>query len=160
MAQYRQQFFSLSEDVLEGVEVALNELLTQSKARCCMVIDRSGCLVLQCGRFDSLHPEEMSAVGAGVFAALQSLVNMTESHELTVNFHTPNLDNIHFQEINKRMILAVIYRFYEVSEEVIREQSTTFVAETQPMLSGDETDVVSLGSIKFISKKLDELFEA
>jgi hypothetical protein len=79
---------------------------------------------------------------------------------LTVNFHTPNLDNIHFQEINKRMILAVIYRFYEVSEEVIREQSTTFVAETQPMLSGDETDVVSLGSIKFISKKLDELFEA
>ena len=159
MQPVSKHFYQLHESVLNLVEQQLTELLARSGVRCCMLIDRSGYLILKLGDFASVHPEEMATIGAGAFNALQSFVNMSESPELTVNFHTQCLDNIHFHQVNHHTILLVIYRFHEVAEENVRQLNKTFAERIAPELGKHNTEVEGWNSVKFINKKLDELFE-
>jgi hypothetical protein len=159
MDHISRHFYQLSEKVLDLVEAQLADLLERSGARCAMLIDRSGYLILRRGKFTSVHPEEMATIGAGTFNALQSFVNMSESPELTVNFHTKSLDNIHFHQVNRHSILLVIFRFHEVAEEDVRRLSKEYAEKIAPELNKDITEVAGWNSVKFISKKLDELFE-
>jgi hypothetical protein len=154
--------FSLSDSVLELVHEALETLLDDSRAKCAMVVDRTGVILASAGDFHPLNPSTMGATAAATIAALNSMVARASSPEVSVKFYGADVDKIHFVLIDERLVLCLLHSRHATSGQV-RTSSRTFVTAIQPHLEADkrakaETDTDLLKSLSFIEQKLDKLF--
>ena len=152
------QFFLLSEEAIEAIEKTLLELVTDSKAAYAQVIDRSGYLIAAQGQPTHMHPEEMGAIAAGIVSAMQVVVNLAESKESTIRFHSKNMANFHFIWINPRVFLLVAFD-NAAAESVVRAKAARTAAAIAPHLSQDQTQPREIGSGRFIEDKITELFQ-
>ena len=151
------QLFLLSGEAIQLIEKKLGELVKQTKAQFSQVIDRSGYPIASCGNLPHIHPEELGAISAGVLSATQVVVNLAESQEITMRFHSRNMPDFHFRWVNPRVFVLVAFGS-ATSEEVVRDAARRFAGEVLPQLVQDQSQVPDLRSSQFIEGKIAELF--
>ena len=152
------QFFLLSEEAVTAIEEALESLVTDACASYAQVVDRSGYVIASHGQPSHMHPEELGAIAAGILAAMQVVVNLAESQESTIKFHSKTMANFHFRWISPRVFLLVAFDS-STTESLVRGKTKRTVKLIHPHLAQDETQPAQLGSVQFIEDKLGELFE-
>jgi len=152
------QFFLLSEEAIKATEVALGDLVADARARYAQVVDRSGYVIASHGQPSHMHPEELGAIAAGILSAMQVVVNLAESKESTIKFHSRTMGNFHFYWINPRVFMLVAFD-NRTTESLVRSKAKRAAKAIHPHLAQDETQPAQLGSVQFIEDKLGELFE-
>ena len=98
--------YAIPPDQLENLDRALEKLLDSSKARCGLILDRTGMILAYAGDFHPVNPQVMGATAAGVIAALNSMVARAASPEINVRFYGSEVDRIHFLLLGDRLILC------------------------------------------------------
>jgi predicted regulator of Ras-like GTPase activity (Roadblock/LC7/MglB family) len=151
------QFFILSEDAIKTIEKLLAELAEETHANYIQVIDRSGYVVVAHGRPTHVHPEELGAIAAGILSAMQVIVNLAESKESTIKFHSKTMTNFHFIWINPRVFLLVAFDG-TANESLVRSKARRTAELIHPHVSQDDTQPADLRSVQFIEDKLSEMF--
>lgn len=152
------QFFLLSEEAIEAIEKILADIVNDARACYAQVVDRSGYVIATHGQPSHMHPEELGAVSAGILAAMQVVVNLAESQEATLKFHSKTLANFHFNWINPRVFLLVAFD-NQTTESLVRSKGKRATKQIHPHLAQDETQRSQIGSGQFIEDKLSELFQ-
>ena len=151
-----------SEDTLLKIDAAIEVLLEESKAKCAIVIDRTGCILSSGGDFHPLNQDTMGAVAAGVIAALNTMVSRATSPEVSVKFYGSDIDKIHFQLVGDRLILCMLHSRHNTSGQ-IRSAAKSFIATINPVLEGEKTAADNGGdlakSVQYIESKLNDLFK-
>jgi predicted regulator of Ras-like GTPase activity (Roadblock/LC7/MglB family) len=151
-----------SNEVLQQIDTALDLLLEESKAKCAVVIDRTGCILSSGGDFYPIAHETMGAVAAGVIAALNTLVSRASSPEVSVKFYGGDVDKVHFMVVADRLILCMLHS-RQVTSGQIRTAAKTFaqtVKNTIDTTRNDGTDADELArSVQFIESKLNDMFK-
>ena len=150
-------YISLSENALETIDNALENLLKKTKAKCVFLFEQSGYVISFKGNFPYLPAEDMGAVSAGTLEALKVMLNMVNAENVTIKLHSSEIENIHFLKISSK-ISAGIFFDSKIDEEKILEASKEFSAEINKTLSFTEEKTKLPSSSKFIEKKLNELF--
>lgn len=151
-------FYSLSEETISTIVQQMQRLLENTNARCALLVDKSGYIIASEGSFSYLPAEDMGAIAAGSVAALGTLVNIANSNEMTIDFHSKGIDAIYFVLLNNRVFLSILYDS-SITKKKIRDASKVFVRIVQPLLDQDATQPVKLQSVEFIEEKLSELFK-
>lgn len=152
------QFFLLSEDSINEIEKVLENLVGDARACYAQVVDRSGYVIATRGQPSHMHPEELGAVSAGILSAMQVAVNLAESQEATLKFHSKTLANFHYNWVSPRVFLLVAFD-NQTTESLVRSKAKKATKQIYPHLAQDETQKTSLGSGQFIEEKLSELFQ-
>ena len=151
-----------STSVLEEMDTALEVLLDESKAKCAMVIDRTGCILSSAGDFHPLSQDNMGAVAAGVVAAINTMVARASSPEVSVKFYGAEIDKIHFQLLADRLILCMMHSRHTTTGQV-RAAGKAFCTQIVPILQkdkGNEVDGANLAkSVQYIESKINEMFK-
>jgi predicted regulator of Ras-like GTPase activity (Roadblock/LC7/MglB family) len=148
--------------VLEKIDTALELLLKESKAKCALVIDRTGCILSSGGDFYPLAQDTMGAVAAGVIAALNTMVSRASSPEVSVKFYGGDIDKVHFVVIADRLVLCMLHS-RQITSGQIRSAAKTFGAAVQQAIDqsrneSTETDELAR-SVQFIESKLNDMFK-
>jgi len=151
-------FFLLSEQSIKAIEKTLVELVEESRARYAQVVDRSGYVIANHGQPSHMHPEELGAIAAGILSAMQVIVNLAESPETTLKFHSKTISNFHFHWISPRVFLLAAFD-NATTESLVRSKARRAARLILPHLAQDETQRMSVGSVQFIEDKLSELFQ-
>ena len=157
------QFYSLSNRVLEIIHNGLEELVGTSRARCALVLDRTGCIMASAGDFHPINPSTMGATAAATIAALNRMVSRASSPEVSVKFYGAEIDKIHFVLLGERLVLCLLHSRHVTSGQ-IRSAARTFVSKIEPEIDADKSAVrdeeaTLLESVSYIESKLDELFK-
>jgi hypothetical protein len=151
------QFFLLSEQAIKTIESTLVDLVQESRASYAQVVDRSGYVIAGHGQPVHMHPEEL-AMTAGILSAMQVMVNLAESQEATLKFHSRTIANFHFIWINPRVFLLVAFD-NQTTESLVRSKAKRTAKLIYPHLAQDDTQRTPFGSVQFIEDKLSELFQ-
>lgn len=150
-----------SDDTLVSLDKALEILLEDSKARCALVIDRTGCILTFAGDFHPIGKEVMGATAAGVVAALNTMVATASSPEVSIRLYGSDVDKIHFYLIADRLILCVLYS-RRTTAGVIRSAARTFAQTIRPIIDKDRSYAPRndglMRSVQYIESKLDDVF--
>ncbi len=152
------KLFAISKETIEIIEKHLQRLIKIAKPKCAFLFERSGYIICSKGEFEFLQPEDMGATAAGALAALQNMVNLTNSKEQTITFYNTNVDKIHFAMVTNRVFLAVLYDS-ETTNKKIRDAVKEFLRIINPYLTSDESKHVTFSSVQYINDKLNELFK-
>jgi hypothetical protein len=152
---------SLPAEALEQLENEIVSLLDKSRARCGLVLDRTGLILAAAGDFHPISPQIMGATAAGVVAALNTMVARAASPEISVRFYGSDLEKIHFLLLGDRLVLCLLLgRFAQSS--AVRAAVRSFQANISPLLERyrptQEQAAGVLKSVAFIESKLDDLF--
>lgn len=97
------------EEDIEQISRILAELLSLSKAKCALLIDKEGHLVAKEGAVKTFDTDSLSALVAGSFAATKEMARLLGEDEFSVMFHQGQVDNIQLTLIGDRTILTVIF---------------------------------------------------
>lgn len=152
-----------SDEFLEKMDDHLEGLLLESKAKCAMVIDRSGCILSSAGDFHPLSQENMGAMAAGVIAALNAMVSQASSPEVSIKFYGAEIDKVHYVVLADRLILCMLLSRHATSGQ-IRQAARNFTADILPLIareraSSQQTNAGDLlKSVQYIESKLNEMF--
>jgi len=156
------QLYSLSNTVLDVVHDELKELVDSSKARCAMVLDRTGCIMASAGDFHPVNPDNLGATAAATIAALNSMVSRASSPEVSVTFYDSDIDQIHFMVLEQRLVLCLLHS-KTATKGSIRAVAREFadkvakaVDEDKRNSKGEQQDLRK--SVNYIESKLDQLF--
>lgn len=151
-----------SSDVLEKIDEAVEVLLEESKARCALVIDRTGCLLSSAGDFYPLAEDTMGAVAAGVIAALNTMVSRATSPEVSIKLYGSDVDKIHFLVIKDRLILCMLHTRHTTGGQ-IRAAAKSFSNTVTPIIEREKSDSQEgtdlAKSVQYIEAKLNDLFK-
>jgi len=154
--------YGFSDELLSLMQGALRDLVDVSRARCALVIDRTGCILASAGDFHPINPSTMGAIAAATIAALNSMVSRASSPEVSVKFYGGEVDKIHFVLIDDRLALCLLHSRQATSGQ-IRAASKAFLQKVGPELAPERTlsneDTGRLrNAVSFIETKLDEMF--
>lgn len=153
---------AFSEPLLEFVHNALETLVDESRAKCAVVVDRTGVILASAGDFHPLNASTLGATGAATIAALNAMVARATSPEVSVRFYGADIDKIHFMLLEERLVLCLLHSRHATSGQ-IRSAARAFVNAVVPRIEQDrrsrsETAVDLMQSLDFIEGKLDQLF--
>ncbi len=157
------QIYALSYRVLELLVDALEDLVENTKIRCALVIDRTGCIMASAGDFGAMNPSTLGATAAATIAALNTMVARANTPEVSVKFYGGEVDNIHFVLIEERLVLCLLYGSSASTGEV-RDGARKFVQAVGVEIEQDKRNTRQenkslLESVNYIESKLDELFK-
>lgn len=105
----RDQLLSFYVEDVERINKLLDNFLSLSNAKAIFLIDKSGNMITQKGVFQSINPDQLSALVAGSFAATKELARILGEAEFSVMFHQGKKDHIHINLIGDRAIAATVF---------------------------------------------------
>ena len=97
------------EDELKRINEALEDLLTQSMAKCALLIDSIGHLITSQGDVSRIDTTALASLAAGNFAATKALASLLGESGFSLLFHQGEKENIHLSNISNRTILVVVF---------------------------------------------------
>ncbi len=155
------ELLQFSSNLLEKIDAAVELLLAGSRARCVLVIDRTGLIVSSGGDASHVGSDTMGAVGAGVVAALRTLVADQETPEISIQLYGSEIGRIHFMVLANRLILCMMHSRDNSTGEV-RAAARQFANNILPLLREEsekmyDTDEL-VRSVQYIESKLNEMF--
>lgn len=151
-----------SDNVLSQMDEALETLLVDSKAKCALVIDRTGVILSSAGDFHPISKDNMGAVAAGVVAALNTMVSRATTPEVSVKFYGSDIDKIHFVVIADRFVLCMLHSRNTTTGQV-RSAAKTFSTFIVPIIEKERASETHgenlIKSVQYIEDKLNDMFK-
>jgi len=152
----------ISESEFQILEEKLSNLVVSTNSRCALLIDKSGYLILAKGHFHFIPPDDMGVMASGAFSALCNMMDMAAAH-LTVTYHFPGAESLHFCVINPNIFLVIIYKAnpqetVKKGEEIMKI-SRLFAKEVKSLVGKRGIKDKGPASFDFITKKIDEIFK-
>ncbi len=151
------------EEDIEQIGKVLRELLSLSKAKCALLIDKEGHMVAREGAVKTFDSDSLSALVAGSFAATKAMAKLVGEEEFSVMFHQGQRDNIQLTLVGDRTILTVIFddqtqlgmiRLY--TQESVKEIAKIFQASRHraapALVLGQDFDVAGKANLDSVFK--------
>jgi predicted regulator of Ras-like GTPase activity (Roadblock/LC7/MglB family) len=91
------------------IEGMLKELLSLSGAKCALLVDKDGHLVVKVGQAKGFDLDTVAALVAGSFAATREMARLLGEEEFSVMFHQGKRDNLQLSLVGDRTILTIIF---------------------------------------------------
>jgi len=148
---------------MERIQAVLREFLELSRSVCAMLIDKDGHLITQAGHTQSYHPDTISALVAGSFAATREMARLLGEDEFSILFHQGKRESIQLALAGNRTLVAIVFddtttlglvRLY--SEQMVAKLEETFQQAQQSQ--HEHHDTLEAGFNNIASENLDGVF--
>jgi hypothetical protein len=154
-----QRIYTFSRKTITELERGMHQLLASCGARSALIVDQSGYVLCSSGAFSSLHAKDLGVMAAATSAALNKMVNIADSREMSIRFHSPKVEKIFFAMLNERTFITVLYDTSSAGRHV-REATREFVREARRLLATRRPGTRKLRPVPLIAKDLERLFRS
>lgn len=152
----------LSEEDYKFLNEKVNALVKSVGARCGLLVDKSGYLIIARGKFHYIPADDIGVMSAAAFSALCNMVDVAAAH-ISVDFHFPGAETMYFAVVNPQIYLILFYKTKDEKaadkKDEIMKKAQEFIREVKPVLGKRAVNVQGWGSLDFITEKLDQIFE-
>jgi len=100
---------TLSKQQVDGITGILHSYLINPGVDCCLLIDRSGNLLISKGDPLSMDTSALAALTAANFGATEEIARLIGERNFTLLFHKGERENIHFSKVGEHLILITIF---------------------------------------------------
>lgn len=97
------------EEEITQIEALISKMLKGAEAKCALLVDKDGHLIMRQGFTHSLDTTALAALLAGSFASTKEIARLVGEPEFSVLFHQGKKDHIHMSLVGDRSILVVIF---------------------------------------------------
>ena len=101
--------WSFTEDDFGGYHITLQRFLYDAKARCALLVDRSGQLVATVGEPPNFDATAFATLTAADFSANDQLARLIGESDFSVLFHQGEKESMYLADIARRVILVVLF---------------------------------------------------
>src|SRR6186713_711519 len=101
--------WSFTEDDFGAITITLQRFLYDAKARCALLVDRSGQLVATVGEPPSFDATAFATLTAADFSANDQLARLIGESDFSVLFHQGEKESMYLADIARRVILVVLF---------------------------------------------------
>jgi len=101
--------WSFSEDDFGAITISLQRFLYDAKARCALIVDRSGQLVATVGEPPTFDATAFATLTAADFSANDQLARLIGENDFKVLFHQGERESMYLADISRRVILVVLF---------------------------------------------------
>ncbi|UCF19835.1 MAG: roadblock/LC7 domain-containing protein [Gemmatimonadota bacterium] len=91
------------------IEEVLDTLLYESNARCALLVDRTGQLVVTVGEQPDFDSAAFASLTAADFSANDQLASLIGEEEFSSLFHQGRSESMYLADVGKRLILVVLF---------------------------------------------------
>jgi hypothetical protein len=106
-----------------------------------------------------MKPKDLGVIAAATFTALNKMVDMSNSNELSIRFHSSNVDKIYFAALTDRLLVTILYDC-ETAGKTIRKAAREFMSTARKMLDSKPDAQSDVKDLPFsIDKDMDKLFK-
>lgn len=155
-------FLQISESRMEEIRKIIVEMLRASGAKCGLLIDASGHLLVRKGFTLLREIENLCVLISASRATTRAIAQILGQEEISVIFHQGAGEHIHSTDVGDQAIMTLVFddradlaRLQRVAREGARRIAPLLAAEADPGKTAN-LNVENLGSEA--DKKLDELF--
>jgi predicted regulator of Ras-like GTPase activity (Roadblock/LC7/MglB family) len=100
---------TLNKNQVDGITAILNSHLINPGVDCCLLIDRSGNLLISKGDPLSMDTSALAALTAANFGATEEIARLIGEKNFTLLFHKGERENVHFSKVGEQLILITIF---------------------------------------------------
>lgn len=101
--------WSFTEDDFGAITTALQQFLSDSDARCALLVDRTGQLVATVGERPNFDPTAFSTLAAADFSANDQLAKLIGENDFNSLFHQGEKESMYLADVARRVILVVLF---------------------------------------------------
>ncbi len=101
--------WSFTEDDFGAITITLQRFLYDAKARCALLVDRSGQLVATVGEPPNFDATAFATLTAADFSANDQLARLIGESDFSVLFHQGERESMYLADIARRIILVVLF---------------------------------------------------
>ncbi|HVA58132.1 MAG: roadblock/LC7 domain-containing protein [Gemmatimonadaceae bacterium] len=101
--------WSFTEGDSNAITVALQRFLTDSSARCALLVDRTGQLVATVGEQPKFDPTTFASLTAADFSANDQLAQLIGESDFNSLFHQGEKESMYLADVAGRVILVVLF---------------------------------------------------
>ncbi len=101
--------WSFTEDDFGAITISLQRFLYDAKARCALIVDRSGQLVATVGEPPNFDVTAFATLTAADFSANDQLARLIGETDFSVLFHQGERESMYLADIARRVILVVLF---------------------------------------------------
>jgi predicted regulator of Ras-like GTPase activity (Roadblock/LC7/MglB family) len=101
--------WSFTEDDFGAITITLQRFLYDAKARCALLVDRSGQLVATVGEPPNFDATAFATLTAADFSANDQLARLIGESDFNVLFHQGEKESMYLADIARRIILVVLF---------------------------------------------------
>jgi len=101
--------WSFTEDDFGAITQILQRFLYDAKARCALLVDRSGQLVATVGEPPNFDATAFATLTAADFSANDQLARLIGETDFRVLFHQGERESMYLADVAKRVILVVLF---------------------------------------------------
>lgn len=101
--------WSFQESDSNRIDELLRSFLHESNARCALLVDRSGQLILSAGEPPQFDSAAFASLAAADFSANDQLASMIGEPEFSSLFHQGEKESMYLADVAKRLILVVLF---------------------------------------------------
>lgn len=101
--------WSFTEDDFGAITITLQRFLYDAKARCALIVDRSGQLVATVGEPPNFDATAFATLTAADFSANDQLARLIGESDFSVLFHQGERESMYLADIARRVILVVLF---------------------------------------------------
>jgi predicted regulator of Ras-like GTPase activity (Roadblock/LC7/MglB family) len=101
--------WSFTEDDFGAITITLQRFLYDAKARCALLVDRSGQLVATVGEPPNFDATAFATLTAADFSANDQLARLIGESDFNVLFHQGERESMYLADIARRVILVVLF---------------------------------------------------
>src|SRR5882762_1776879 len=101
--------WSFTEDDFAAITQSLQRFLSDSNARCALLVDRAGQLVATVGEKPTFDPTAFATLTAADFSANDQLAKLIGENDFNSLFHQGEKESMYLADIARRVILVVLF---------------------------------------------------
>ncbi len=101
--------WSFTEDDFGAITQSLQRFLSDSNARCALLVDRTGQLVATVGEQPKFDPTAFATLTAADFSANDQLAKLIGETDFNSLFHQGERESMYLADIARRVILVVLF---------------------------------------------------
>ena len=101
--------WSFQEEDARRIRTVLDGFLTGSDARCALLVDRNGQLILGVGESPEFDSTAFASLAAADFSANDQLASMMGEQEFSSLFHQGQRESMYLADVGRRVILVALF---------------------------------------------------
>jgi predicted regulator of Ras-like GTPase activity (Roadblock/LC7/MglB family) len=101
--------WSFTEDDFGAITQSLQRFLSDSNARCALLVDRTGQLVATVGEKPKFDPTTFATLTAADFSANDQLAKLIGENDFNSLFHQGEKESMYLADVARRVILVVLF---------------------------------------------------
>jgi predicted regulator of Ras-like GTPase activity (Roadblock/LC7/MglB family) len=100
---------TITKSQVDGITTVLTSYLINAGVDCCLLIDRSGNLLISRGDPIAMDTSALAALTAANFGATEEIARLIGEKDFSLLFHKGERENIHFSKIGEQLILITLF---------------------------------------------------